>query len=229
MFDATKTKAVIWDLDDTLYSRSEAARKMYPEMFRELLYTDKSDEFLKEVADFMIANAYRNTVTHDDVFRALIEKYPADKPYIHSDCVDYYFDHIHEYAEPYPEQFAVLQKLREMGVKTAILTNISPERFYCQRNKIAAIGVEPLFDAIVFSGEVGFHKPDRRVFDHTAKLLGVTNDQCLFVGDDPDVDVQGAINSGMEIVWIDRWEYDGKFDGEPLVHRVHSVLEYFKL
>ena len=227
MFDLTKTKAVLWDLDDTLYSRTEAARRAFPGMLKELLYIDRSDEFIKEAVDFVLSKAYRSSVTSEDAFSVLVEKYPTDKPYVHSDIVDYYFDHIGEYAEVYPEQLAVLKKLREIGVKTAMVTNISSERAYAQWKKIDNIGVKALFDTIIFSGDVGIHKPDRRIFDHAAELLGVSNDQCVFVGDDPTVDVEGALNADMEVVWIDNWPYDGRFDKEPKVHRVKSVLEYF--
>ena len=94
---------------------------------------------------------------------------------------------------------------------------------------IAVLGIESLFDCIVLSGELGIQKPDRRIFDHTAKLLGVTNEECVFVGDDPDSDISGALNAGMEADWLDREEYHGTFAGEPHVYRVRSVKEYFLL
>ena len=46
MFDIAKTKAVLWDLDDTLYSRTAAARMAFPGMFRQHLYTNRSDDKL---------------------------------------------------------------------------------------------------------------------------------------------------------------------------------------
>ncbi len=229
MFDITKTKAVLWDLDDTLYSRVDAARQTFPGMFRENLYADKSDTFIHETVDFMMTKIHRNSMIHEDAFHALLEKYPADKPYIRPDCLNYYYEHISEFATPFPEQVEVIKKLRDLGIKTAIVTNISEDRLDSQRQKISALGIEPLFDVIVFSGELGIHKPDRRIFDHATNLLGVSNDQCVFVGDDPTSDVAGALNAGMEVVWIDNWEYDGSFANEPRVHRVKSVLEYFAL
>ena len=48
------------------------------------------------------------------------------------------------------------------------------------------------------------------------------------MGDDPHSDVEGALNADMEVVWIDTWPYDGEYDNNPRVHRVQSVLEYFK-
>lgn len=229
MFDMTKTKAVLWDLDDTLYSRVNAARQTFYGMFRENFYPDESDEFIGQAVDFMMSQAKRNNMVHDEAFRAVLEKYPARKPYIRSNCLDYYYAHISDFAEPFPEQIEVIKKLRKAGIKTALVTNVSSERIYSQKKKIDVLGIESLFDCIVLSGELGIHKPDRRIFDYTAKRLGVSNEECVFVGDDPDSDISGALNADMEAVWIDREEYDGAFSGELRVFRVKSVLEYFKL
>ena len=227
MFDITKVGAVLWDLDDTLYSRVEAAKKTFPGMFRQNLYTDRSDEFIAEAVDFMMRNVKRSSMVHDDAFAALLQKYPSDKPYVKSDCENYYYRHISEFATPYPEQISVIKKLRTLGVKTAIVTNIREGRAVAQRNKISALGIEDLFDAIVISGELGIHKPDRRIFDYAAGLLGVPNNWCVFVGDDPTADIGGALGADMEAVLIDLWEYNGEFDNNPRVSRVKSVLEYF--
>ena len=228
MFDSSKTKAVLWDLDDTLYSRVAAARLTYPGMFREHLYENRDDAFIQAAADFMIANVVRDSMIHEASFQKLLQKFPADKPFDCAACQEYYFDHIHEFAVAGLEQVAVVKKLRQLGIKTAIVTNVAEGRFAFQRNKIAAMGLTPLFDVIVLSGEVGVHKPDRRVFDYATKQLGVPNEACVFVGDNPDADIVGAVNAGMEAVWIDVWGDGDRFAGDPRVHRVQSVLEYFQ-
>ena len=227
MFDIAKTKAVLWDLDDTLYSRISAARLTYPGMFRTHLYEGKDDAYIEAAADFMIAHLMRDSMIHESSFAALFEAFPPNKDFNLKDCQEYYFDHIHEFAVAGAEQVAVVKKLRAMGIKTAIVTNVAPDRLQFQRNKIAALGLVPLFDVIVMSGEVGVHKPDRRVFDHATKLLGVANETCVFVGDNPNADITGALNAGMEAVWIDVWGDGDRFAGNPKVHRVQSVLEYF--
>ena len=229
MFDAANVKAVLWDLDDTLYSRVDAARRTYPGMFRELLYENRDDAFIEAAADFMLSHIVRDSMVHRDSFQALIAQFPPDKPYNLTALREYYFDHIHEFAVVGQEQLAVVKHLRALGIKTAIVTNVSPDRIPFQRNKIKALGLEPYFDAIVLSGECGVHKPDRKVFDHATSQLGVPNEACIFVGDNPDADIVGAINAGMEAVWIDVWGDGDRFAGNPKVHRVQSVLEYFPL
>ena len=228
MFDASKIKAVLWDLDDTLYSRVAAARLTYPGMFRSLLYEDRDDAFIEAAADFMIRHLARDSMIHEASFQALFQAYPPNKEFRLADCQEYYFDHIHEFAVAGQEQVAVVKKLRSLGIKTAIVTNVSADRFAFQRNKIKSLGLEPLFDVVVLSGEAGVHKPDRRVFDLATSRLGVANEDCVFVGDNPDADITGAINAGMEAVWIDVWGDGDRFQENPKVHRVQSVLEYFQ-
>ena len=228
MFDIAKTKAVLWDLDDTLYSRIAAARLTYPGMFRTHLYECKDDAYIEAAADFMIDHLVRDSMIHESSFAALFEAFPPNKDFCLKDCQEYYFDHIHEFAVAGAEQVAVVKKLRAAGIKTAIVTNVDPNRLQFQRHKIDALGLTPLFDTIVMSGEVGVHKPDRRVFDRATQLLGVSNEDCVFVGDNPNADIVGALNAGMEAVWIDVWGDGDRFAGNPKVHRVKSVLEYFQ-
>lgn len=228
MFDASKTKAVLWDLDDTLYSRIQAARLTYPGMFRTYLYEDRDDAFIEAAADFMISHLVRDSMIHEATFQALFQAFPPNKAFRLEDCQEYYFDHIHEFAIAGAEQLEVVKKLRALGIKTAIVTNVASDRFAFQRNKIDALGLTPYFDVIVLSGEVGVHKPDRRVFDHATKQLGVASEDCVFVGDNPNADIMGARNVGMEAVWIDVWGDGDRFSDDPHVHRVQSVLEYFQ-
>ena len=162
-------------------------------------------------------------------FGALLEKFPPEIPYIRARCVDYYYDHIAEFAVPFSEQAALIGKLRAAGVKTALVTNVPDERVYSQRAKIDALGLCGVMDAVVISGEVGMHKPDKRIYLYACDLLGVSPEECIFVGDDPDSDIKGALASGMEAVWLDVLGGDDPFEGDTRVHKVRSVSEYFKL
>ena len=98
MFDASKTKAVLWDLDDTLYSRVGAARLTYPGMFRTHLYEGKDDAYIEAAADFMIQHLVRDSMIHETSFKALFAAFPPNKDFCLKDCQEYYFDHIHEFA-----------------------------------------------------------------------------------------------------------------------------------
>ncbi len=229
MFDSTKIKAVLWDLDDTLYSRVEAAKKTFPGMFRELLYPNRGEDFIQDAVRYMMTRLRPSSMMHEGAFRDLLANYPPDRPYDRPSCLDYYYTHICQFAVPYPEVIEVVEKLRTKGIKTAIVTNIPEDRVYAQKKKIEVLNLAPLFDEIIISGEVGIHKPNRAIFDYATEKLGVSNEDCIFVGDDADADVVGGLNAEMEVVWVDRWNKGDLFLNESRVHRVDSVLEYFNI
>ena len=77
------------------------------------------------------------------------------------------------------------------------------------------------FDVIVTSVEFGIKKPDRRIFEHTASLLGVNTGDCIYVGDDPREDYEGATGAGMEALLIDRDGRNRDFAG----NRISRLME----
>jgi putative hydrolase of the HAD superfamily len=108
-------------------------------------------------------------------------------------------------AKLYNDTLPTLHELRSRGIRTAIVSNSpwgSPASLW--QDELARHGILPLVDAAIFCGDVGWRKPDARIFHHTTQQLGVTADRCLFVGDDPRWDIVGPRGVGMEAVLIDR-------------------------
>lgn len=230
MFDPTKFKVVLWDLDDTLYSRVEGAKRMFPGLFQKHLYPNRSAAFIEEALCCFLSHCPRGSVVHTDAFAALEQQYPFDIPFCYEAFLRDYYADFRNFITPDPDAVAVLRKLRSHGIQTGIVTNITPELLESQKKKVAALGIAELFDVIIYSAELGIHKPDPGIFHYTAKLLGVAESDCVFVGDDPRSDIAGARGVGMEAVWLDnRPVYDGSFAEDPRVYRVSSVLEYFIL
>ncbi len=73
-----------------------------------------------------------------------------------------------------------------------------------QRAKLAAIGLNERFRAIVASGEEGVTKPDAEIFARACERLGVEREQTAHVGDRLDLDAEGAAAAGLRGIWLDR-------------------------
>src|SRR3954454_8211573 len=95
---------------------------------------------------------------------------------------------------------ALLEALRERGLKTAVVANAWPEPGRVLRRDLAELGISDRLDAAVFSTDVGVRKPDPRIFLHAVETLGVDPLDALFVGDRLVEDVQGAAEVGMTTV-----------------------------
>ncbi len=97
---------------------------------------------------------------------------------------------------PYPDTVEVLQRLAEIGVRTAVVSNIA----FDFRPAFAAIGAKA--DEFVLSFEVGAVKPDPRIFEVALERLGVDASDAVMVGDSEEAD-GGAQALGCGFVLVD--------------------------
>ena len=65
-------------------------------------------------------------------------------------------------------------------------------------------GIRPLFSSLIISADVGWRKPNARIFERALADLNVSPDRVLFVGDSPDADIEGARRLGIAAVWVKR-------------------------
>lgn len=70
------------------------------------------------------------------------------------------------------------------------------------RPELNAVGLSGCFDPIVVSGDVGYRKPDRRLFKAALDAMGMAAAEVLFVGNDMYRDVHGAQKAGMKAVFF---------------------------
>jgi putative hydrolase of the HAD superfamily len=103
--------------------------------------------------------------------------------------------------QPLPEAIPTVRWLRDQGSKLALITNGAGS---AQRRKIVQFGLAPLFDCILIEGEVGFGKPDRRIYLRALRELGVEAADAWMVGDHLDFDVAAPKDLGLFAIWIDK-------------------------
>lgn len=110
---------------------------------------------------------------------------------------------------------ALLESLRERGLKLAIVSNaFDPGPLL--HGDLEALGVAERIDFAVFSSEVGKRKPDPAIFRTALDALGIAPDEALFVGDALYQDVRGAADVGMKTVQAVWFRADDNPDGaEP--------------
>jgi putative hydrolase of the HAD superfamily len=112
---------------------------------------------------------------------------------------------------------AVLERLRESGLVLGVVSNFEEwlERLLEQ------LGVRAYFSVAVVSGVEGVEKPDPRIFELAMERVGVTPEASVYVGDNPEFDVDPALEAGMYPVLLDRRE---RFPDAP-EPRITSMAE----
>jgi putative hydrolase of the HAD superfamily len=103
-------------------------------------------------------------------------------------------------VRPFEGALETLRWLREQGHRLGLLTNGSA---LFQRRKLARFALEPLFELVLVEGELGYGKPDRRVFSAALEHFGISPTETWMIGDNLEADVAGAQGVGITGVWHD--------------------------
>jgi putative hydrolase of the HAD superfamily len=99
----------------------------------------------------------------------------------------------------YPNVRDVLDALREKFPMAIVTDAQSPYA----RGELHQVGLLDYFDPIIVSGDYGFRKPDRRLFQLALDGMGVPTERTLYVGNDMHRDIFGAREIGMRTVMFD--------------------------
>jgi putative hydrolase of the HAD superfamily len=135
-----------------------------------------------------------------EVVRLALADIGVDDPDLARRIGDTYHQLRDRWIKPLDESVATVRWLRDQGCRLALLTNGGSRG---QRNKIDRFDLAPLFDAILIEGEVGFGKPDPRIYTRALEELGVRAADTWMVGDNLEWDVAGPQREGIAGIWID--------------------------
>ena len=97
-----------------------------------------------------------------------------------------------------PGAIALLQHLRDAGYLLALVSNLSTP----YKEPVRRLGLESLVDALIYSCDVGFMKPDVEIFRHALELLQVTALETVMVGDNEVDDCEGARAAGLRALLL---------------------------
>lgn len=135
------------------------------------------------------------------LMRRIIELAGASSPERHVDVIAELFEDQRVknlWREPIPGMVELAMELRARGVKTAILSNSEGR----MAELAGELGWADQFDALVDSGRLGVAKPERAIFEHTARALGVDVTELAHLGDSLRADVEGALGAGARAIWF---------------------------
>lgn len=112
-----------------------------------------------------------------------------------------------EELKMFPDAHETLDRLRELGLKLALITNGAAAP---QRAKVVRFALEHRFDHIQIEGEHGFGKPEERAYTHAMEVLGVGPRETWMVGDNLEWEVTAPQRLGIHAIW-----HDGYGNGLP--------------
>ena len=97
-----------------------------------------------------------------------------------------------------------------------------------QYEKFDKSGLRDCFAHIVLSEEVGCQKPNPRIFEEALRMNGLQAEDVVMIGDSWNSDIQGAINAGIDQIWI-RKSKDPLPEGQSATYLVQSLSEVMEI
>ncbi len=211
-----KYKYIFFDLDRTLWDFDTNSATVLHEIYLKygLAGSFRSpDEFISgyDRHNNRLWDEYRKGTTTKEILRNLrfqltLEDVGISDPDLSQEIGDYYLDRSPRMSILFEGAFEILTYLLEKGYRLFILTNGFRST---QIAKMANSGLDAYFERMFTSEEIGVNKPGREIFHWAVSSLGVLAEECLMIGDDNIVDVEGASNYGMDAVWFNPEKLEG--------------------
>ncbi len=189
-------KAVFFDFDDTLGNRQQAAYDTYGGFFADFLPDMKDERLIEAIKQDMCTAHQFGNIDFDYVVQTVNRNYKLNLP--ENNYSDWWTLNLNKYTVLFPDTIPTLETLKEK-YRLGIITNGFA---YSQWNKIRNAGIEKYFETIVVSEDIGIKKPAPGIFEHACRQMGLKPEECLHIGDTFANDVYGALNAGMQAVWI---------------------------
>jgi len=201
------SRVIFFDIDDTLLDDAATKRKYVPAFYN--LYRDRinflEDDFPKIWKDAIERNFNRyvlGELTYENQRRQRIREIFEDESMNdeNADAILDSFDRCFRNGWTISEgTVEVLKKLKSL--RLGVISNGAVEM---QHDKLHRLGIYHYFENITVSEEVGVTKPDKKIFLKACEKMNCKPEDCLYVGDDFEKDVKGALNVGMKAVWFNR-------------------------
>ena len=234
-------KAVLFDLDDTLIAFDAVTVQCWETVCRDFIQRERPGFDADTLIDTKnrISHAYWSDPERHRLGRASL---PATRRLLMRQALEKlrFFDQ--SKADRLADAYSVLQKraqhvlpgavktleaLRARQIRLALVTNGTSDE---QRDKISRFSLAPFFEAVFIEEEMGFGKPDPRVYHAALDTLRLSPDEVWMIGDNLIWDVGAPQQMGIYSVW-----HDYKNAGLPrgsavvpdlIVHTLPEILGY---
>ena len=122
--------------------------------------------------------------------------------------------------EAYPEVKSVLENIKIMGLKTAILSNGNKKML---ESAVSNAKLQDLMDEILSVDDCKVYKPSSKVYDLVESRMGVKKEKVLFLSSNA-WDMHAASNYGFKTIWVNRFQ--GKL--EKLPRKPYKIINSLK-
>jgi putative hydrolase of the HAD superfamily len=203
-------KQLFFDLDHTLWDFEANSRQTLHELYHTLRLADRGvtdfDLFHKQyiVHNDKLWERYRNGFIKVDELRwkrmwlTLLDFRIGDEPLARR-MGEEFLEALPTRKILFPHTIEILTYLRGKGYQLHLITNGFQKT---QLSKLEYSGLSGFFGEVITSEGSNSLKPQKEIFEYAFRVTGADPAESIMLGDNIEVDIQGAINAGIDQVYV---------------------------
>jgi len=201
-------KACLFDIDDTLFSTTEFARRARSNAVRAMIAAglDLPEEVVLKELDEVLAEFTSNYEHHFD--KLLQRLRPSSLARVNSALivaagVTAYHDTKFRELKPFDDVVPLFADLKRAGLRLGVITHGWTVK---QAEKLVRLKLVPYLDptAVFISDQIGISKPNPKLYLTALRDLELEPREVMYVGDSPEHDIAPPKSIGMITVWAKR-------------------------
>jgi len=124
----------------------------------------------------------------------------------------------------FPYALEILQYLSAKGYHLHLLTNGFEQ---VQHSKLRSSNLHNYFCEVITSEASKSLKPNKEIFDYALEKCNTCKEECIMIGDNLDADIQGAINAGIDTVFVNHLKMPAHIQPTYTVYHLKELETIF--
>lgn len=203
-------KHIFFDLDHTLWDFDRNAKSTLAELFTEfelhVTVTPQFEDFYKQYIyhnEILWDRYQKGFISADELkwkrmWRTLLDFKVGNEP-LSKNLSQRFLEILPTKKEVFPHAIEILTYLKNKNYSLHLITNGFEKT---QWTKLRNSGMDHFFTHVITSEASNSLKPKKEIFDYALNTANALLHESIMIGDNLDADIQGAINAGMDCIFV---------------------------
>jgi len=228
---STKYKHLFFDLDHTLWDFDANAKESLAELY---IFFELESKFISPFEYFYATYLKHNAIlwdrfekgyiTSDELkwkrmWRTLIDFRIGDEK-LAKEMSAKFLEILPTKKKVFDYTFEILDYLTEKNYSIHLITNGFEKT---QWSKLNSSDLAKYFTHVITSEISNSMKPQKEIFDYALKKINGNVAECIMIGDNLHADIQGALNAGMDAIFVNHININHSFKPTHTVYHLKEI------
>lgn len=230
-----KYKHLFFDLDHTLWDFETNAKETLADLFE---LNDLRSKGITDFDGFYERYSYHNHRLWDRYTKGFIKQEELRWKRMWLALLDYkigdealarllavqFLERLPFKTKLFPYTIEILEYLKNKGYQLHLVTNGFDA---IQHNKLLSSKIKDYFVEVITSERSNSLKPNKEIFEFALNTCNTSKEECIMIGDNLDADIQGAINVGMDTVFVNHLQVQPHIPATYVIHHLKELEAIF--